>query len=344
MTVAALSRARQSTLSRGINAFVQRSHDVGGILPNGPATSWPLHDAAPTTARCSTLGQFQETPGPSWLRLRTGGSRSRRATASDAHLALTPIAPQRKIAGAGAWGYHGQYVAFDGTSFFLAGNGPLLYEDLRAGFLARVSVSDGTVTMLGSMEDAQAVAVDDQCVYWASDSGLFSLSKTTSQTFALDGVPPPTAPDAGVSANPSLDGGRRRRLLLFCGFQLRSVLRGRWRLRRGLLDRRLQQQDVPLLWRSDQRRRARPVQRGHREDVPRLRRAAAAPLLVPDASAAAVLSGGDVHPGLLHSALDDVRAVAKPPVPSSRLPASTSTLASSASRRSSPSEPSPLRL
>ena len=215
MTVAALSRARQSTLSRGINAFVQRSHDVGGILPNGPATSWPLHDAAPTTARCSTLGQFQETPGPSWLRLRTGGSRSRRATASDAHLALTPIAPQRKIAGAGAWGYHGQYVAFDGTSFFLAGNGPLLYEDLRAGFLARVSVSDGTVTMLGSMEDAQAVAVDDQCVYWASDSGLFSLSKTTSQTFALDGVPPPTAPDAGVSANPSLDGGRRRRLLLF---------------------------------------------------------------------------------------------------------------------------------
>jgi hypothetical protein len=105
------------------------------------------------------------------------------------------------------WGYHWSYVAFDGTSFLVAGNGPLLYQDLRAGFLARVAVSDGTVTMLGSMEDAQAVAVDDECVYWASDSGLFSLSKTTTQTFAFDGVPPPTARDAGLSAGPSTDGG-----------------------------------------------------------------------------------------------------------------------------------------
>jgi hypothetical protein len=105
------------------------------------------------------------------------------------------------------WLYHWEYAAFDGTSFFLAGNGPLRYVNLRAGFLARVAASDGTVTMLGGMEFAQDVAVDDECVYWASASGLFSLSKTTTQTFTLDGVPLPPAGDAGVSTGPSVTAG-----------------------------------------------------------------------------------------------------------------------------------------
>jgi hypothetical protein len=100
-------------------------------------------------------------------------------------------------------------LAFDGTSFFAVGNNPgLLYGNLVAGFLARIDVSTGTITTLGTMEDAVDVAVDDECVYWTSASGLYSLSKTATQTFALDGVPPAgAAPDAGTSVGPSADGG-----------------------------------------------------------------------------------------------------------------------------------------
>ena len=85
--------------------------------------------------------------------------------------------------------------------------GASLLEILIPGFLARVAVSDGTITMLGSMEGALDVAVDDECVYWTSASGLYSLSKTATQPFALDGVPPPGAGDAGVNVAPSTDGG-----------------------------------------------------------------------------------------------------------------------------------------
>ena len=99
-------------------------------------------------------------------------------------------------------------LAFDGTSFFAVGNSPgLLYGDLVAGFLARISVSDGTITTLGTMEEAVDVAVDDECVYWTSASGLYSLSKTATHTFELDGVPPAGAADAGVNVGPSADGG-----------------------------------------------------------------------------------------------------------------------------------------
>jgi hypothetical protein len=90
-------------------------------------------------------------------------------------------------------------LAFDGTAFFAVGNGPTLYGNLVPGFLARISVADGAITTLGTMEDASDVAVDDQCVYWASAAGLFSLAKTAPHPFALDGVPPPAAADAGAS-------------------------------------------------------------------------------------------------------------------------------------------------
>ncbi|HXJ19052.1 MAG TPA: hypothetical protein VMT03_02380 [Polyangia bacterium] len=98
-------------------------------------------------------------------------------------------------------------VASDGTTFYLVGNGALLYGDLVPGFLARVAPSNGAVTTVGSMEEALDVAVDDECVYWASESGVFSLSKSATQTFALDGVPPPAAADAGTTLGPATDGG-----------------------------------------------------------------------------------------------------------------------------------------
>ncbi len=96
MTVAALSRARKSTIpgaSTFLPTFARRRQNPaerpGDFLASSRSCANDGSTLRPWT------GQFQETGGPSWSRIQTGGSRTRRATASDAHLALAPIALAR---------------------------------------------------------------------------------------------------------------------------------------------------------------------------------------------------------------------------------------------------------
>jgi hypothetical protein len=75
-------------------------------------------------------------------------------------------------------------VVFDGTSFFFGGNQPSTDGRTGPGFLIRVAVADGAGATLATMPWVGDVAVDDECVYWSTDEGLFSLSKTAAGTFA----------------------------------------------------------------------------------------------------------------------------------------------------------------
>jgi hypothetical protein len=64
---------------------------------------------------------------------------------------------------------------FDGTSFYLVGQD----EEHTALTLARMPADGGAPVTLVTMPhvEGSSVSVDDQCVYWSADDGIYSLAK-----------------------------------------------------------------------------------------------------------------------------------------------------------------------
>ncbi len=78
-------------------------------------------------------------------------------------------------------------LAFDGTNFYATAFGGSSgtfgsYGPASAPGLVRIPAAGGSPTVLVN-GNVTAVAVDDQCVYWAGPSGIFSLAKTAQGPF-----------------------------------------------------------------------------------------------------------------------------------------------------------------
>jgi len=73
-----------------------------------------------------------------------------------------------------AWG-----LTFDGSNFYLA----VTDSNSSTVKLARISADGSDPVVLVTMKNGGAHAVDDECVYWASSEGIYSLAKTARGPF-----------------------------------------------------------------------------------------------------------------------------------------------------------------
>jgi hypothetical protein len=66
-------------------------------------------------------------------------------------------------------------AVFDGSDFFVVGGSASTGAGDK---IARVPSSGGSMSLLVTTSGGAAIAVDDECVYWSSTEGIFSLAKT----------------------------------------------------------------------------------------------------------------------------------------------------------------------
>jgi hypothetical protein len=66
--------------------------------------------------------------------------------------------------------YHPHGIVFDGSYFYVT-------TDAVGGVLSRVRESDGHVDQLAVTLGDGGVAVDDQCIYYSTLTGIFTLAK-----------------------------------------------------------------------------------------------------------------------------------------------------------------------
>jgi hypothetical protein len=70
-------------------------------------------------------------------------------------------------------------VTFDGSNFYLAGLG----SNSTTVSLGRVSADGSGPVVLVTMPNGGQHAVDDECVYWTTSVGIFSIAKTAQGPF-----------------------------------------------------------------------------------------------------------------------------------------------------------------
>lgn len=73
-----------------------------------------------------------------------------------------------------AWFGQAASVAFDGTSFYVGSDGDS-NGDSR---IARFPATSGQGFTVASPRGGGAFAVDDECLYWTTDDGIYSLAKS----------------------------------------------------------------------------------------------------------------------------------------------------------------------
>lgn len=70
-------------------------------------------------------------------------------------------------------------IVFDGIDFYVTWS-----DAANTRSLARIPAGGGCPTLVGTTSGGGGIAVDDECVYWSSSAGIFSLAKTVQGPFA----------------------------------------------------------------------------------------------------------------------------------------------------------------
>jgi hypothetical protein len=146
-------------------------------LPQGSVESVPL--PAQANSPVTTLG----TTGPAPVDLTSCGSNA--CWLDQGSNALEEIDPRggriTTIATLTGPLANAFTFAFDGTDFYVTGTDAS--QTIQS--LARVPGDGGCPVIIASMppSDSIAVAVDDECVYWSSSNGIFSLAKSADGPF-----------------------------------------------------------------------------------------------------------------------------------------------------------------